>query len=272
MIVKIELDDQLYTVDLSQPQDISIPLNFNGDQPNHFDAERAGAASMESGQFIGDTRRGGSCNVDTIVMTPHCNGTHTECVGHILDERIAIPRTLKSLLIPSTLISVQPEKAAQTSDNYQPEKESEDRMITRSSLERHLENSPSTFQKGLIVRSLPNGAAKKSRRYIDEAPPFFSLDAMGYLSELPLEHLLVDIPSIDRMFDEGRLSGHHLFWNVPAGSHLQTADTHFHKTITEMLYIPNNIPDGQYIVNIQIPNFNLDAAPSRVLIYPVIPS
>ena len=39
---------------------------------------------------IGDTKQGGSCNFDTITLTPHCNGTHTECMGHITHENVSV--------------------------------------------------------------------------------------------------------------------------------------------------------------------------------------
>ena len=45
---------------------------------------------ISDGQFIGDTRMGGPCNFETYSITPHCNGTHTECVGHITNERVSI--------------------------------------------------------------------------------------------------------------------------------------------------------------------------------------
>jgi hypothetical protein len=42
------------------------------------------------------------------------------------------------------------------------------------------------------------------------------------------------------------------------------------KTITELAYIPNSVEDGFYFLNIQIPHFVCDAAPSRLLLYKVI--
>jgi hypothetical protein len=69
------------------------------------------------------------------------------------------------------------------------------------------------------------------------------------------------------MFDEGRLNAHHIFWNVPANSHEKHPHTRLDKTITEMIYVANDISDGFYLANIQIPNFISDAAPSRVLLF-----
>ncbi|HMV25567.1 MAG TPA: cyclase family protein, partial [bacterium] len=66
---------------------------------------------------------------------------------------------------------------------------------------------------------------------------------------------------------EGKLSAHHVFWGVPQGSHDIHLEVHSRKTITEMIYVDNSIADGNYFINIQIPNFVADAAPSRILMY-----
>ncbi len=34
-----------------------------------------------------------------------------------------------------------------------------------------------------------------------------------------------------------------------------------------MVYVPDHVKDGSYLVQIQIPPFQLDAAPSRVFIF-----
>ncbi len=88
--------------------DISIPLDFDGAQPSAFHIPRARAWCFESGGFVGDTRRGSGCNCMTITMTPRGNGTHTEGVGHISDERHPVPRLVPPTFVPATLISVTP--------------------------------------------------------------------------------------------------------------------------------------------------------------------
>jgi hypothetical protein len=39
------------------------------------------------------------------------------------------------------------------------------------------------------------------------------------------------------------------------------------KTITEMIFVPDEVHDGIYLANIQIPQFMADAAPSRILLF-----
>jgi hypothetical protein len=142
MKAEVEIGNKKYNVDFSKGIDISIPLNFNGDQPNTYRVDRASSKPYQDGQFIGDTRKGGPCNFETYSFTPHCNGTHTECIGHITDERIDILSSLNEEMIPSTLISVFPES---NTENYTPELNSEDIVITKQGLENKLQDINKNF-------------------------------------------------------------------------------------------------------------------------------
>ena len=231
-----------------------LPLNFNGSQPNTYGVDRASSKPYQDGQFIGDTRKGGPCNFETYSFTPHCNGTHTECIGHITDERITILSSLKEEMIPSTLVSVTPKSS------------SEDLVITKEDLKSQLEHVKSEFLKGLIIRTLPNNESKKSQDYMKELPCFFSIEAMEYIVSLGVQHLLVDSPSVDRLFDEGHLSAHNIFWETKGKKFNPAAQN---KTITEMIFVPDSLDDGQYLLNLQIPAFVSDAAPSRPILYKI---
>src|SRR5262249_11123576 len=72
-----------YTVDLSQPRHIAIPVRFDEKQLSVFGAPPARSQPFTIGDFVGSVSRGGSCNCDVITFVPHTSGTHTECVGHI---------------------------------------------------------------------------------------------------------------------------------------------------------------------------------------------
>lgn len=258
-----------YHVQVNNYHDLSIPLRFNGEQPNMYDVEHAASQAYQKDGFVGDTRRGGGCNFEQISMIPHCNGTHTECIGHLTHKRYSIQEKLVDSFIPATLISVAPVKAVDHAESYIPEKNSKDVYITRQQLEKALESGEEGFQKALLIRTLPNDQSKKKRRYSSENPAFFSMEAMSYLSEIGVDHLLVDLPSVDRSSDEGKLSAHHIFWNMEFESHEKGAAAKVHKTITELIYVPDEIKDGNYLLNLQIAPFVSDASPSRPLIYPL---
>ena len=261
MKAKINLKDINFEVNFSKGYDISIPMLFNGLQPNTYGVKNAKSKPYQDGHFIGDTREGGPCNFETYELTPHCNGTHTECIGHITNERISILSSLNDEIIPSTLISITPKKSQ---ENYKPKLNKEDLVITKDELEKELDGLKPCFLKGIIIRTLPNSNTKKIRNYMEENPSFFTIEAMEYLVSLGVEHLLVDTPSVDRLFDDGYLSAHNIFWETN-GKIFNTNSKG--KTITEMIYVSNNIMDGHYLLNLQIPAFVTDAAPSRPILY-----
>jgi arylformamidase len=288
--MKISLNAHEY--DLTRPLDISIPLRFNGPQPNAYGVEPASSKPCEYGTLIGDTRRGGSCNFEQYTFIPHCTGTHTECVGHIAKERIAVRDCLQDVLIPARLISVEPVEANETDEHYSVEFGQDDRLITKAILADALQSEPPASAGGaapvrgstlagfetrppahaggsaFIIRTLPNDDSKLTRFYDgSNIPPYFTTEAMQYIVELGGKHLLVDLPSIDRLFDEGKLLNHRIFWNVEEESFEVNPNTRIMNTVTEMIYIPNEIPDGEYLLNLQIAPFASDCSPSRPLLF-----
>ena len=269
MELNFKIEDRQYAINSNTYFDISIPLRFNGEQPNTYDVEKAASKAYEKDGFIGDTRQGGGCNFEKISIITHCNGTHTECIGHLTHERYSIQEQLKDTLIPASLITVTPVKAIDHTDAYDPSKEVGDAFISRQALERAMERQINGFNKALVIRTIPNDDAKLKRSYMENEPPYFSLEAMEFLVKSGVDHLLVDVPSVDRTFDEGRLNTHHIFWNLEAGSHETSSGSHFYKTITEMIFVPDELPDGNYLLNLQIGPFVADASPSRPLLYPL---
>ena len=257
----LEIKGENLKVDFSKGKDISISLLFNGPQPNTYNVSKATSRPYIDGQFIGDTRKGGPCNFETYSITPHCNGTHTECIGHITEERVSILNSLKEEIILSTLITVVPEN---TKEKYSPPLNSNDLIITKEQLEDKLKNINPHYLNALIIRTLPNSNNKKERDYMQNPSPFFSIDSMNYIVSLGVRHLLVDIPSVDRLFDDGILSAHNIFWET---KRKELNNNTACKTITEMVFVPNEIEDGKYLLNLQIAPFAADAAPSRPIIY-----
>ena len=89
---------------------------------------------------------------------------------------------------------------------------------------------------------------------------------MNYIVSLGVKHLLVDTPSVDRLFDDGILSAHNIFWETKEKSLNVNAA---YKTITEMVFVPNEVKDGKYLLNLQIAPFAADASPSRPILYKI---
>ena len=93
---------------------------------------------------------------------------------------------------------------------------------------------------------------------------------MRYIVDKAFQHLLVDIPSIDRMHDQGKLANHRLFWNVVPGSIEAGPETRTDKTITEMIFVDPGVADGLYLLDLQVPAWHSDAAPSNPVLYPLM--
>jgi len=258
---------QHYVVRLDRAHNISIPVRFDDHQLSVFGAPPARAEPFATAGFVGDVNQGGSCNCAIHTFAPHTSGTHTECVGHIASDRIAVCDMLVESLIPATLITIAPEAAGETKETYDPSLRPDDRLLTRARLQQALQDHAPGFFAALAIRTIPNGPDMLTRNYDVNRPPFFSIEAIRYLVELGTEHLLVDIPSIDRLDDEGKLTNHHLFWGVARGSHAVEKSAASRKSITELIYIPDEVADGNYLLNLQVAPFMADAAPSRPLLY-----
>jgi arylformamidase len=263
MLLTLSLSGESYVVDLDRPFDISIPLAFDGAQPHAFGLPRAVAHAVDAGSFVGDTRRGGSCNCETITLNPHGSGTHTECAGHVTRERVAVAMAARDPLVPCTLISVTAASAA-TSPDADAEVAA-DRVVTRQAIERALialGERPTELLRALVIRTLPNDDSKRSAEYTGSNPIYLTLAAMHLVRELGVEHLVVDLPSVDREDDGGSLSAHRIFFGVDESRAL-VDDAGARRTITEMAFVPDELADGPYLLSLQLPPFMLDAAPSR---------
>lgn len=73
---------------------------------------------------------------------------------------------------------------------------------------------------------------------------------------------------VDKERDEGKLVAHKAFWNVTDVNHLNV-DARLNSTITEMIFVPNEVHDGNYVLNLQIASFENDASPSKPILYSI---
>ena len=264
MKITITIDDKEYRADLSQAKSIAITLLPNGEQPSHFGAPACTSQTLEGDGFVGDTKRGGSCNVNQLTMIPHCNGTHTESIAHIIDELVPVSNVIENAIFPSTLITLESVTASEVNDAYLPNFDQDNQVITRAQLEESLKNYSDAQLEGLVIRTLPNHQVKQSMTYDStHYPIYLTNDAMTYIVERKVKHLMVDFPSVDKMYDDGMLSNHRIFWNVENGSTKKSESSFTNKTITEMVYVDDSLEDGAYLCNLQLPKIETDAVPSN---------
>jgi kynurenine formamidase len=252
MLAKI---DNKYDIDLSKPIDISIPLTNTDENPIAWYIDKPVIEPVIFGDWIGKVSEGKSAtNFNNIFFNPHGHGTHTECLGHITHDFYSINQCLKQFFCNAKLISIQPENIEN------------DLVITKKQLENFIFDSNT---EALIIRTLPNNESKKSLKYSNTNPPYLDENAAIFIRELGIKHLLIDLPSVDKEHDDGKLLAHKAFWNVKNVNNLND-DARLDCTITEMIFVPNTILDGNYLINLQIASFENDASPSKPILYKIL--
>jgi hypothetical protein len=254
--------------ELSKARSIGIDLDFNGLQPNHFGAPAATAAPLRLGSFVGATNQGSSCNCVEISLIPHCNGTHTETVGHIVDDSVPVCEIAPNGLVLALLVSAETVALSQSSEHYPAPTELGDQVITAKAIHGAFRDWPKINIEAIVIRTFPNSESKRSCVYQANNPPaYLTTECMQRISDSSVSHLLIDLPSVDRMYDDSKLSNHRLFWNVEPMSKRVDSNTRRERTITEMIFVPDELPDGLYLLNLQTAPFVLDAAPSRPILF-----
>lgn len=237
------------TFDLTRGVDCSIPLSDNEKNPLAWDVDPPKFEPVKTDQWTGLVKAGSAINFRTIFFNPHGHGTHTECLGHITPEIYSINQHLTTFFFEMQLISITPERKG---DDY---------IITEELLEEKLRHISSI--EALMIRTLPNSVAKKQKKYSGTNPTYLTKACLGIIDQLHIKHLLIDLPSVDKEDDGGKTVFHHGFWGVPDQPKKE-------RTITELIYVPNHIKDGHYLLNLQVAPFENDAAPSRPIIFPII--
>ncbi|RDI15789.1 cyclase family protein [Flavobacterium sp. AG291] len=240
-----------FTVNFSQPIDISIPLTNDEKNPIAWYIDKPVIEPVKMGDWVGKVSEGSSTNFNNIFFNPHGHGTHTECLGHITRDFYSVNQALKQFFFRAELVSVQPEA------------QGEDFVITKAQVEKALSGKT---PEAIVIRTLPNDSSKTSKNYSNTNPPYLEEAAATFIRECGIKHLLIDMPSVDRESDEGRLVSHKAFWDVKDINNLN-ADARHDATITEMVYVNDEVKDGSYLLNLQIASFENDASPSKPVLY-----
>lgn len=247
MKTTIHLKSRKFEIDLSQPLDISIPLSGNPGNVNAWYVEHPTIEPHVEGDFIGAVTEGCPVNFNNISFNPHAHGTHTECVGHITKDFHSINQNLNRFFFLAEVVTIPPEK------------EGDDFFISKKQLQYALGNKK---REAVIIRTLPNLGDKKSKQYAHSNPPYLTAGAAQFLVNKNVQHLLVDLPSVDKEKDNGVLAAHKIFWNFNGVLRKKA-------TITEFIYVNNSIDDGTYFLNLQVAPFENDASPSRPVLYKI---
>jgi arylformamidase len=249
MFTTLNHKGKTYKADLDQPLDISIPLRSGVQNVNAWYSDPVRIEPVRNGEWVGDVNQGGSVNFRNVFFNPHGNGTHTECVGHISNEDYSINQCLKKFFFIAELITILPF-----------EQMDGDRVITKEQISISLGGKK---PEALVIRTISNPPEKINAQYSKTNPPYLLEEAASYINELGVDHLLIDLPSVDREVDGGKLLAHRAFWQYPGSPQL-------HKTITELIYVSNDVLDGTFLLNLQIAPFENDASPSKPILFKVV--
>jgi kynurenine formamidase len=256
MLATIQHNNTEVKIDFSKPIDISISLTNSEENPIAWYIEKPVIEPVRFGEWVGKVSEGSSStNFNNIFFNPHGHGTHTECLGHITRDFYSVNQCLKQFVFLAELISVQPKP------------QGDDLVITKDQIENALNGkSP----EAIIIRTLPNLADKLSMKYSHSNPPYLDENTAQFIRESGIQHLLIDLPSVDKEHDEGKLLAHKAFWNVTNVITLNN-DARLNCTITELIFVANEVEDGNYLLNLQIASFENDASPSKPVLYKINP-
>jgi len=248
MIATIHQNSKKYQIDLSKPIDISIAIDPSKKNVNAWYKEKATIKPFVSGKWVASVDKGAFINFNDISFNPHAHITHTECVGYLTKEVHSVNKSLQQYFFLAEVITVVPELI------------NDDFVISKKQLQFALGNKK---REAVVIRTLPNLSDKKEMQYLGTNPPYLAEEAAVYLREKGVKHLLIDLPSIDKEKDEGKLLAHNAFWNTDA-------EIRFSATITEFIFVPHKVKDGTYFLNLMIAPFENDATPSKPILYQIL--
>ena len=254
MLAEISHHGRRYRIALNDPIDLSLPLSAEASGPRAWYVSAARMEPVKDGDKIYTVKDGAGVNFRNVFFNPHGHGTHTESVGHISPEIHPVGGIFGRYFFTAQLISVRPEERRQANGVI-------DLVIT---LNHFREAIGERVPEALVLRTLPNSADKHTRVWSGTNPPYIEAQACAWLRSIGVRHLLLDLPSVDREKDDGMLAAHHAFWDFPNTVDLQ-------RTITEMIFVPDEVRDGEFMLELQLPHFVNDAAPSRPVLYALLP-
>jgi kynurenine formamidase len=244
----IEYNSRKIQIDVSKPIDISIAIDVTKENVNAWYVEGPKIFPESYDGEVIKVSEGAVVNFNNIHFSPHSHITHTECVGHITEKVHSVNQNLKYYFFVAEVVTVAPESRG------------EDFVIS----EKQLKTALTTKKRdAIVIRTLPNLSDKKTMRYSNTNPPYLLEEAVIYLKEKGIKHLLIDLPSVDKEKDGGKLLSHNAFWNTSGKLRMDA-------TITEFIYVPNAVEDGEYLLYLMIAPFENDATPSKPILYKII--
>lgn len=269
MIATVGEGAEALRFDLSQPIDLTTPVVPGGAQPDAFGLPRATATPFRAGTFVGDTRQGGPVNCAVLTVAPHGNGTHAESAAHVSHAAPPVDATVSIDHLVATIVTVPLRRLGDTPDAALAADRDDELVLARDDIDRAVARHGG-FRDALVVRHDGRSALER-RAWSELSPPYPTDDAMDLLAASSLRMLALDVPSVDRAVDAGRLRNHRVWWGLPGEGH-DAVPLRPERLIVEMAALPDHLDDGVYLLGVAVPHIALDALPARVVVWPRLPS
>ena len=246
---------------LGKPFSVSRIANISQHSNAFFLPEYQSQAFTYKNVFIGDVLAGGSCNVDVLSFCPH-NLTHIETSAHILDQTVSqskikdLPsKHLQGLVYLIDLSDILTQN---------------DKFITPEMIKKELQK---------IHMPISALALKTLASHLDQDYDFSGKDFMALTEEAAKEivnfscedqkvtTLILDLPSTDAEYDQGKLLAHRAFFEIPReGINFNDIKK---KAIVELAYFKDVVQNYYYFI-LTPPKIQANAIITDILFYPLI--
>jgi hypothetical protein len=251
---------------LAPPRSLAPNLTFDGAAPRWFDAPAAHSWPHRVGEFSGTVLTGASCNCRNIQLLPHGNGTHSEGVGHLTYDEANVIDVLPKLPMPAVLLRLAALRAGDCHETADYAPEPNDWLVTQQICAAAWPQAPAPRPSVAVLALEPCETA---------VPPYLTRECTQWLVDRGIEHLIVELPSIDRLRDAGRLTAHRIFFGLPAYAATAPAPRHSdarrpQATVTELAQIPRELTTRSGFVQWLAPAMLGDAVPTQPLWYDLL--
>ncbi|MDZ4840329.1 MAG: cyclase family protein [Bacteroidota bacterium] len=243
--MKISIPHNHNTLVFDTEQAILMGLPVENSNRECFNLPPTHISPVIVGRWTGSVALGSNCNVDNLFISPHGNGTHTECCGHISLQHHTLKDSMTQYMLLAYLVQIQ---LPEDTTNYA--LKVSDLNWTDDALKLNI---------SAIIISTNDYVDKRNAQYSNTQPPYLSLELIEFLNSKGIKHLLLDLPSIDAENDQ-EMIGHHTFFK-------ENDNWLTEKTITEMNYIADKNISGLCLLQMQVLNIDSDASPSNPIIY-----
>jgi hypothetical protein len=167
--------------------------------------------------------------------------------------------------VPALLLTIAIERAVDSAaEDSDPLPQAGDWLVTRRALETAWPRTVRFRPEGLLIRARSQTGDFNTAGAVQ---PFLSRQAAQFLVAQGIEHVVLELPSVDRTEDQGKLTAHRIFFGLPPDSSRLADARRPQCTITELAIMDASIADGWFLLSLQTPAIAGDAVPSRPVIY-----